>query len=112
MLPTPNKPFAAKGLANTGAAPTGQTALALTAAVQTLTLPVPAVEGGCLRIVADGGTGLAWCLGVNAALTIDNGAFLLPNTFDTWEIPNGFTQISVIGASAAGKIRVHFGEGF
>lgn len=111
MLPTPNKPFAPKGLAKQDAAPTAQGALGLTAAVQQLTIPLM-TEGGVLRLVTDGGTGAAWCLGVNAALTIANGEFMLPNTSETFEIPVGFTQISVIGASAAGTMRGHFGEGF
>lgn len=111
-LPNPAfVPFRPKGLSNPAAAPTGQVPLALTAAVQTLTLPANSSEGGTLRIVVDGGTGLAWCYGVNPLLTINNGEHMLAGSFDTFELEKGWSQISVIGASAAGTIRVHFGEG-
>ena len=112
MLPnTSNTPFRPKGLSGAlNAAPTGQTNVALTAAVQTLSLPASSSEGGALRIAVDGGTGAAYCHGVNPNLTIGNGEFILANSSETFELPAGFTQISVIGASAAGTFRAHFGE--
>lgn len=109
-LPNPsNTPFRPKGLAGS-AAPTGQVPLALSATVQQVTLPANSSEGGALRLVVDGGTGCAYSYGVNGNLTINNGEFLLANSAETFELPAGFTQLSVIGASATGTLRVHFGE--
>ena len=104
-----NFPFQPNGI-NT-ATPTSQTNIALTAAVQQVTIPTIGSDGGTLRLVADGGTGLSWCLGSNANLTLANGVFMLPNSVETFGVAGNFTQLSVIGASAAGTFRVHVGIG-
>lgn len=108
----PATPFRPKGLSNPSAAPTGQVPSAvLTLAIQTVNLPASWSEGGALRVVADGGTGAAFTYGTSATLTIDNGEFIIANTSEIFELEKNITQISYIGASAAGKLRFHFGEG-
>lgn len=103
-------PFRPRGLEE--ATPAGQVPLTVSAAVQQVSLP-PSVQycGGAIRIVNQGGTGVAWCYGNNGNLTLSNGEFMLPDTVETFQIPRGYTQLSVIGASAAGTFRVHAGEG-
>jgi len=102
-------PFAPNGAI--GATPTAQTTLAVSAAVQQVTIPlVP--QGGCtMRLITDGGTGIAWAAGTAGSMTINNGCFQMPNTTQDYSVPQGVTQISVIGASAAGTLRIILGIG-
>jgi len=102
-------PFAPNGAI--GTTPTAQTTLAVSAAVQQVTLPI-VPQGGCtMRLITDGGTGIAWAAGTAGSMTINNGCFQMPNTTFDYSVPSGVTQISVIGASAAGTLRIILGHG-
>lgn len=102
-------PFQPRGA--TGTTPTAQTALAITAAVQQITLPLMPAEGGSMMISVDGASSVAWSFGVSASLSISNGVFMFANTKEVFGCPGGITQLSVIGASAAGTFRVVIGDG-
>ena len=104
-----NYPFQPRGAS--GATPTAQTSIAISAAVQQLTLPPLPVEGGSMLVAVDGASNIAWCYGVSAGLTIGNGVFMFANTKQVFSIPPGITQLSVIGATAAGVFRVVVGDG-
>ena len=104
-----NYPFQPRGAL--GATPTAQTNLAITAAVQQLTIPLIPQEGCSILIAVDGGSNIAWSFGVATNLTIGNGVFMFANSKETFGCPPYTTQISVIGASALGTIRVIVGDG-
>lgn len=96
-----------------GTTPSVQTNIAVTTAVQQLTLPagVNAMQGGAMRIVVDGTSNVAWAYGVSSGLTIGNGVHMLANTVETFYLPPGVTQISLIGASTGSTVRVVCGDG-
>lgn len=102
-------PFQPRGAS--GTTPAAQTSIAITAAVQQLTLPPIPAEGCSALITVDGASNVAWSFGVSSGLTLGNGVFLLANTQGAFSIPGGVTQMSVIGASAAGTFRVVIGDG-
>ncbi len=102
-------PFAPLGAI--GTTPTAQATLAVSAAVQQVTLPIVPSDGCTMRLITDGGTGIAWAAGTSASLTVANGCFQMPNTTFDYSVPSGVTQISVIGASAAGTLRIILGHG-
>ncbi len=104
-----NYPFQPRG--GSGTTPTAQVALAITAAVQQITIPAVPVEGGTMIIAVDGASNVAWSYGASSGLTINNGVFMFANSNETFTIPGGITQLSVIGASAAGTFRVIVGDG-
>ena|ERR1700676_1104600 len=102
-------PFQPRGAS--GTTPAAQTNIAITAAVQQLTLPPIPAEGCTALITVDGAANVAWSFGASSGLTLGNGVFLLANTRSAFGIPGGTTQMSVIGASAAGTFRVVIGDG-
>jgi len=104
-----NQPFQPAG-ANS-ATPTAQVSVALTTAVQQVTLPTLAFDNNTMRIVVDGATNVAWSYGAAANLTLSNGCFMLGNTSETFDLPASVTQLSVIGSAAAGTFRVVVGTG-
>lgn len=104
-----NYPFQPRGAS--GTTPTAQAALSITASVQQLTLPSIPAEGCSARIIVDGTANVAWSYGTSSSLSISNGVFMLANTSEVFSIPGGVTQLSVIGASAAGTFRVVIGDG-
>ena len=90
--------------------PLAQVNLAVTTAVQQLAVPV--VETECtIRIVNDGPAALAWCYGAQPGLTLGNGVYMLPSTVETFTLPAGIAQLSVIGAASGSNMRVIFGDG-
>lgn len=90
--------------------PIAQAAIAVTAAVQQLTVPIVLTE--CtIRIVNDGTSAFAWCFGAQAGLTLSNGVYMLPSSVETFTLPAGISQMSVIGNGTASNMRVHFGDG-
>lgn len=104
-----NYPFQPRGAS--GTTPTAQVALSITAAVQQITLPTMPTEGCTALIAVDGSANVAWCYGVSSGLTISNGVFMLANSKESFSIPGGISQLSVIGASALGTFRVVIGDG-
>ena len=104
-----NYPFQPRGA--TGTIPTAQATLAITAAVQQLTIPLIPQEGCSILIAVDGASNIAWSFGVSSGLTIGNGVFMFANSKETFGCPPYTTQISFIGASAVGNIRVTVGDG-
>lgn len=90
--------------------PVTQVTLAVTTAVQQLA--VPQVETECtIRIVNDGAAAIAWCFGAQSGLTLSNGVYMIPTSVETFTLPAGITQLSVIGSATGSNIRVHFGDG-
>lgn len=94
-----------------GTTPAAQTNIAVTAAVQQLTLPPVPAEGGSMRIVVDGTSNIAWSFGVSGSLALGNGVHMLANTIEMFSIPGGITQLSVIGAATGSTLRVMIGDG-
>lgn len=64
-----------------------------------------------MRVVNSGTANIAWCYGVNAALTMADGVVMLPNTVEVFALPGSVTQLSVIGASAGSTMIVCAGDG-
>jgi hypothetical protein len=104
-----NYPFQPRGAQ--GTTPTAQTAASITAAVTQLTLPPIPAEGCSALIAVDGAANVAWSFGTSSGLTISNGVFMFANSKEIFSIPGGVTTISLIGASAAGTLRVVVGDG-
>ena len=102
-------PFQPRGA--TGTTPTAQTNIAVTTGVQQLTLPAVQSEGGTIRIVNEGPANISWSFGVSASLTTGNGVLMLANTVETFGLPGGITQLSVIGTIAGSNMRVICGDG-
>lgn len=102
-------PFQPRGAS--GNPPAAQASIAVTTAVQQLTLPQIPSEGGSMRIVVDGTANVAWSFGVVAGLTMNNGLPMLANTVESFSIPAGVTQLSVVGSATGSTIRVVVGDG-
>lgn len=104
--------FTPLGAAPAVGPPLAQSQLAVTTSVQQINLPIPTSYGEqTLRIVVDGTANIAWCVGVNSQLTINNGVPMLGNTIETFDVPIGITQLSVIGTATGSTIRVTVGDG-
>ncbi|MEX3914872.1 hypothetical protein AB4Y43_01310 [Paraburkholderia sp. BR10872] len=93
------------------ATPTCSTQIAVTTAVQQLTLPASLVQNGTMRLVNNGAQNIAWCYGVNANLSMTNGVLMLANTVESFGFPAGVTQISVIGAATGSTLVASVGVG-
>lgn len=93
--------------------PKAQDNIATTAAVQTFNLTnTGGVETETtIRVVNQGSDVTAWCFGNQAGLTLGNGEFMLSNTVETFTLPAGVTQISVIGSAGGNTFRVMAGDG-
>lgn len=93
--------------------PTGTSSLAVTAAVQQINLPSPApYETECTARFANVGSQVIyWCYGAQAGLLATNGVPMLPNTVETFSIPAGVSQISVIAAAAGSTLYITPGDG-
>jgi hypothetical protein len=102
-------PFQPRGAS--GNPPAAQASIAVTTAVQQLTLPQLPSEGGTMRVVVDGTSNIAWTFGVAAGLTMNNGVPMLGNTVESFSIPASVTQLSVIGAATGSTLRVVVGDG-
>jgi len=102
-------PFQPRGAS--GTTPTAQVATTIAATVTTFNIPPMGADGGSILIAVDGTANVAWSYGASTGLTVSNGVFMLANTKETFSIPGGVTQMSVIGASAAGTFRVMVGDG-
>lgn len=102
-------PFQPRGA--TGTTPAANVSLAVTAAVQQITIPPVPAEGGTMRIVVSGTQEIAWSYGVSSGLSLSNGVAMLANTIESFSIPGGVTQLSVVAAATGSTIRVHVGDG-
>jgi len=102
-------PFQPSGA--TGETPTAQAALVISASVQQLNLPATASDDNTMQVSVDGAASVAWSYGVSASLTLSNGCFVAANTTRVFLLPPRVTQLSVIGASAVGTLRVVVGQG-
>ncbi|CAB3782101.1 hypothetical protein [Paraburkholderia fynbosensis] len=94
-----------------GATPAAQAQIAVTTSVQQINLPAVPVQGGTMRMVVDGSANIAWSYGVSASLSMTNGVPMLANTIETFTVPDGVTQLSVIGAAAGSTLRIVVGDG-
>jgi len=102
-------PFQPRGA--TGTTPTANASLAVTASVQQITIPTVSNDGGTMRIVVSGTQEIAWSYGVSSGLSLSNGVSMLANTVESFAIPGGITQLSVVAAATGSTIRVHVGDG-
>jgi len=102
-------PFQPRGA--TGTTPTANASLAVTASVQQITIPAVSNDGGTMRIVVSGTQEIAWSYGVSSGLSLSNGVSMLANTVESFAIPGGITQLSVVAAATGSTIRVHVGDG-
>lgn len=98
--------------------PKAQDNIVTTAAVQTLTLTNTANAAGggteteaTIRVVNQGSDVTAFCFGVQAGLLLANGIVMLPNTVETFTLPQGVTALSVIGSAGGNTLRVTSGDG-
>lgn len=108
-----NFPFQPSGAQ--GATPSASVAIAITAAVQQITLPATSSDDNAMLIMVDDapGTGarVAWSYGVSSGLAIGNGVPMMPGDTRVFALPPGVTQLSVIGSAATGTFRVCVGRG-
>lgn len=102
-------PFQPRGAS--GATPNAQKNIAVTAAIQQVTLPPIPAEGATMRVVVDGSQNIAWCFGQSAGLTLGNGVHMLAQTVESFTIPGGVTQLSVIAGAAGSTMRIIIGDG-
>ena len=93
--------------------PDGTASIAVTTAVQQITLPVdqgnPA--GATVRLVCAGTQLVAWCWGAQSGLTASNGVPMLANSSEKFRIPPGVTQISVIAGATGSTMYATLGDG-
>lgn len=93
--------------------PKTQDQIATTNAQQALTLANTGsvMTETVIRVVNQGADVTAWCYGSQAGLTLNNGVLMLPNSVETFTLPAGVTQISVIGSAGGNTFRVMAGDG-
>lgn len=107
MQPVPFTPRAANQTT-----PAAQVNGAVTAAVTQIALPAgPYVSETTGRFIVDGTQPIAWAYGAQSGLTTGNGCYMLANTVETFGIPAGVTQISVIAAATGSTLRIVVGDG-
>ena len=104
-----NYPFQPRGSSAT--TPTIQYNAPITTGITQVTFPPISQDGASVLIAIDGASNVSWCYGVSSGLTVGNGSFMFGNTKETFGLPGGVTQISLIGASAVGTFRVIIGDG-
>ena len=92
-----------------GTTPTASTRVVVATAVQQLTLPL--FSGKTMRLVNEGTSPIAWSYGVSSGLTLANGTKMLPNTIETFTLPSGITQLSVVADVAGSIFTASVGEG-
>lgn len=109
-----SQPFQPAGAAGPNT-PAAQVFIALTTAVQQITLPVVASDNNTMIVIVEGSSNAAWCYGNNSLLSLNNGCFQLGSqtggTAMIYDLPPGTSQLSVIGSAAAGTFRVVVGTG-
>lgn len=104
-------PFAPTGAAQIAVA--SSVVIAVTAVAQQLTIPTPSSNGATMRLANVGTQVVHWLYGnlTVAATGAAMGVPLLPNTTETFAIPAGFTQLSVIAAAGGSSLYVTLGDG-
>ena len=94
-----------------GAGATTTLSQAVTNANATFTIPPVPTEGATVRLVNDGTSVIFWNFGATAAVAATSTP-MLPNTVETFGVPGGTTQISVISTAVSGStLRVTIGIG-
>ena len=92
--------------------PTGTVSLAVTAAIQQITLPnAPYATETIARFAVIGTGPVYWCYGNSASLSTSNGVPQLQNSVELYGIPRNVTQISVIAAATGSTLSVTIGDG-
>lgn len=82
--------------------------LAVTGSSQALTLPTP--QGNrTIRILTNGSVPVFWKYGTGAAVATSTP--ILPNTVETFFLPNDVTQISFIAGGTGTTIYITVGQG-
>jgi len=110
MQSGPPFPFQPRG-ANANP-PTAQASGAVGTAVSQINLPNAPYDGETTaRFVVDGTQPIAWAYGSQAGLTYANGVSMLANSAETFMIPMGVSQISVIALAAGSTLRIIPGDG-
>lgn len=93
--------------------PAGSVQGAVTAAVTQINLPAPApYETETTALFSNiGSQWVYWCFGAQAGLTTANGVPVGPGTQQTFTIPAGVSQISVIAGATGSTLAVTVGDG-
>lgn len=91
--------------------PAAQVSIAVTAAIQQITLPTLSNGENVARFIVDGTAPLAWCYGTNANLTVSNGVPMLANSVEVFGIPANILTISVIAGTTGSTLRINLGDG-
>jgi hypothetical protein len=92
--------------------PAGTVSGAVTASVTQINLPsAPYATDTVGRFVNDGTQEIFWAYGSESGLTTANGVPMLANTVETFSIPAGVTQISVIAGATGSTLRITVGDG-
>lgn len=93
--------------------PAGTTSGAVTAAVTQIALPAPTpYETETTALFSNvGSQWVYWAYGAQAGLAVGNGVPVGPGTQQTFNIPAGVTQISVIAAATGSTLNITVGDG-
>lgn len=94
--------------------PVHQVTGAVTASVTTISLAAlgaPFADAKSIRLVVSGNDPVAFAYGTRAGLTLDNGAYMIGNTVESFKLPANVSVLSVISSGTASTLRVHVGEG-
>lgn len=89
------------------------TTIAVTASAQQVTIPVVSSNGMTMRLANIGTQTVFWLYG-NLAVTASGTAMGVPvlaNTVETFTVPAGITQLSVIAAAVGSSLYVTVGDG-
>lgn len=106
----PPFPFTPRGANQTP--PVAQASGAVGVTVSQINLPNAPYDGETTaRFMVDGTQPIAWAYGAQAGLTYANGEAMLGNSVETFMIPMGVSQISVIALAAGSTLRIMPGDG-
>lgn len=84
--------------------------IAVTASNQTFTLPTAPNNGGTMRLVNSGTQTIFWAYGTVTS-SVSTSTPLLPNTVETFTLPGGVTELSVIAGATGSTLYATVGEG-
>ncbi|WP_157903226.1 hypothetical protein [Cupriavidus malaysiensis] len=90
--------------------PTAGAALAVTAAVQQISLPATLTRAATVRIANYGTQPIAFAYGTAAGLTMANGVFMLAGTVETFYLPAGTSKLSLIAPGPGSTVYVSVGD--
>lgn len=105
--------FAFTPRASNQTTPAGTVNGAVTASVTQINLPTgaPYATETVGRFVNSGTQTIFWAYGSEASLSPSNGVPMLPNTVETFTLPPGISQISVIAGATGSTLYITAGDG-